>query len=157
MHVLCVEFPPMAYLSLLHHVMFSTKSRCPLIYQEFEERLWSYMGGIAKQNGFRALAIGGVEDHVHLLLSIHSVMGIAKAVQLIKAGSCKWVHDELGHTEFAWQESYGAFTIGVAQVAATERYINRQREHHKRVGFDAELRSILERHGIPVQSSLRDC
>jgi|SRR3954468_12898803 putative transposase len=146
----------MAYLSLLHHCVFSTKNRQLFIHRDIEERLWSYMGGIAKQNGFKALAIGGIEDHVHLLLSLHAVIGIAKAVQLIKAGSSKWMHEVIEMPEFGWQDSYGAFTVGISQQAATERYINRQRQHHAKVDFAAEWKMILKRHGLKVQPSLRD-
>jgi putative transposase len=114
------------------------------------------MGGIAKQNGFKALAIGGTEDHVHLLLSLHAVMGIAKAIQLIKTGSSKWMHEVMEVPRFEWQESYGAFTVGISQVASTERYINHQRKHHKRVDFVQEWNAILKKHGLQIQPSLRD-
>src|SRR5690242_5336607 len=75
------------------HVMFSTKGRRQLIRDPLKTNLWAYMGGIARNNGMRALAVGGTDDHVHLLLSLSAVMPIAKAVQLIKSGSSKWVHE----------------------------------------------------------------
>jgi hypothetical protein len=64
------------------------------------------------------------------------------------------MHEEVGRKRFAWQENYGAFTIGVSQVPATVKYINTQREHHKKRGFDAELRMILRKHGIALQEDL---
>ena len=70
------------------------------------------MGGIARQNRATALAIGGVEDHVLLLLSLPSSLAIAKAVQLIKGGSSAWVHETFpDHCHFGWQEGYGAVSV----------------------------------------------
>ena len=143
---------PHTYTSILVHVVFSTKERRQLIPEDLQQRLWSYMGGIARTNSMKALAIGGMEDHAHLLLSLHPTMPVAKGVQLIKAGSSKWMHEKVGRKSFAWQEAYGAFSIGVSQAEATVRYIHNQEEHHRRFGFDRELAMILKRHGIvPVR------
>lgn len=138
----------MAHTSLLVHVVFATKERRRLIDEQLQPRLWAYMGGIARSNDFKALAVGGIDDHAHLLLSLHPMMPVAKAVQLIKAGSSKWMHDKVGKPLFAWQESYGAFSIGITQAPRTIRYIERQREHHKRFGYERELEMILKKHGI---------
>lgn len=142
------------YSSLLVHYIFSTKNRERSIPEGVQPRLWSYMDGIARKNRMKALAIGGVEDHCHLLISLPTNLDVAHAIQLIKAGSSKWMHEEVGRKRFAWQENYGAFTIGVSQVIATVKYINTQKEHHKKRGFDAELRMILRKHGIALQEDL---
>jgi REP element-mobilizing transposase RayT len=136
------------YSSSLFHCTWSTKERRPLITPEMQERLWAYLGGIAKQNDMRALAIGGVEDHVHVLLSLPSTMPIAKAVQLLKGGSSKWVHETFPDKLFAWQEGYGAFSVGISQVDDTVAYIRGQAEHHQRRTFQEEFLAILEKHGI---------
>lgn len=138
-----------SFTSSLFHCTFSTKQRRKLISPMLEQRLWPYLGGIARTNHFKALAIGGVEDHVHLLLSLPSTMPIAKAIQLIKGGSSKWVHDEFAEQrDFGWQEGYGAFSIGISQVPVTVRYIENQREHHRKKTFQEEFLAFLERHGI---------
>jgi REP element-mobilizing transposase RayT len=138
-----------SYVSALFHCVFSTKERRKTITEDLQERLWPYMGGIARENNMRALAIGGIEDHVHLLLSIPSTLSIAKAMQLIKGGSSTWVHDTFSeHHQFAWQEGYGAFSIGIAQAADTKTYIANQREHHQTKTFQEEFMAFLERHGI---------
>ena len=101
-----------SYVSNLMHCVFSTKERLPLITPELEPRLWPYLGGIARENKMKAIAIGGTTDHVHGLLSLPATMSFAKAVQLIKGGSSKWVHDSFrDHRRFAWQEGYGAFSV----------------------------------------------
>ena len=136
-----------SYVSNLIHCAFSTKDRRRMINPEWEERVWAFMGGVARKNGFKALAVGGVEDHVHLLISIPGTMPVAKAVQLVKAGSSKMIRVTFTK-DFEWQEGYGAFSIGVSQAKATVAYIKNQRTHHKRIDFREEFRTFLRRHGI---------
>lgn len=138
-----------SYSSSLFHCVYSTKGRRKLITPDLSERLWPYLGGIARENGMKALAVGGVEDHVHLLLSLPSTLAVAKAIQLLKGGSSKWIHDTIpAHRAFAWQEGYGAFSIGASQVGVTEAYIRSQPEHHRTKTFEEEFLSFLKKHGI---------
>ena len=138
-----------SFVSGLFHCAFSTKGRRKLITPDLQERLWPYMGGIARENGMTALSIGGVDDHVHLLLAISSTISISKALQLIKGVSSKWVHDTFPkHQLFSWQEGYGAFTIGVSQTDRTTAYIQSQAEHHRKLSFQDEFRLILKKPGI---------
>ncbi len=138
-----------SYISLYMHVVFSTKSRQPLISFDVQNRLWAYMGGIARENQMKALSVGGTSDHVHILLSLPATLPVAKAVQLIKGGASKWVHETFRHLQqFAWQEGYGAFSVNVSLLEETMRYINNQPEHHKRKTFQEEYIEFLKRHGI---------
>jgi REP element-mobilizing transposase RayT len=138
-----------SYTSSLYHCVFSTKDRGKIIDADLQSRLWPYLGGIVRDNRMKALAVGGVEDHVHLLLSLPSTMTIAMAMQLVKGGSSKWVHDTFPNKrDFAWQEGYGAFSIGISQVDDTKRYIEHQAEHHRVKTFEEEFIAFLERHGI---------
>jgi len=131
------------------HCVFSTKDRHKTMSPQLQERLWPYLGGIARKNGIKALEIGGVEDHVHLLLSLPATMGVAKAMQLLKGGSSKWVHDNLPRLmAFAWQDGYGAFSIGKSQVEDTVDYIRSQTTHHRRVTFQEEFLAFLKKHEI---------
>jgi putative transposase len=113
------------------------------------------MGGIARANHFKALAVGGMPDHAHVLLSLPVAVPVPKALQLIKGGSSKWINDQSTRRSFAWQDAYGAFSIGISQVDDTIRYINTQKEHHARIGFDEEFRRILEKHGISAEDFSR--
>ena len=138
-----------SYISCLMHCVFSTSQRQKFISQDLQRRLWPFMGGIARENNWKTLAIGGVEDHVHLLLSLPATTPIAKAIQVIKGGSSKWVHENFPERrDFAWQEGYGAFSVGVSQIEATVHYIQTQREHHRKRTFAEEFLSFLKRHGI---------
>jgi putative transposase len=132
----------------LMHCTFSTKDRYPWISEELEQRLWPYIGGIARENQMKALAIGGIYDHLHALLSLPSTMSFAKAVQVIKGGSSKWVHEELRIKKFEWQAGYGAFSVSQSQLKKTIAYINHQKEHHKKKTFKEEFLQLLDKHRI---------
>jgi putative transposase len=137
------------YTSQLVHCVFSTKHRVPLIHASWRERLHGYMGGIAREQGMVALAVGGVEDHVHALLSLRPMHSVSKALQHLKGGSSHWVHETIPEQrDFAWQEGYGAFSIGISQVDVTIAYIAGQEAHHRKQSFQDELRAILRRHEI---------
>ena len=106
------------YVSDLVHCVFSTKLRRNLIQPEVQSDLWSFLGGIARKNKFKALTVGGTANHVYILLSLPADMALAKAMQLIKGASSRWMNES--HTRnFAWQEGYGAFTVGISQKAHT--------------------------------------
>jgi REP element-mobilizing transposase RayT len=139
----------MSYVSSYFHCVFSTKDRRPLITDQLRERLWPYLGGIARENGMKALEIGGVADHIHMLLSVPATMAISKALQLIKGGSSKWVHDTFPDRRlFGWQSEYAAFSVSVSQIDAVANYIRNQEEHHKRQSFSDEFVALLKKHGI---------
>ncbi len=138
-----------SYVCINVHYIFSTKRRQKIITSELQQRLWPYMAGIARENKMKALAIGGVEDHAHALLSLPSTLSIAQAIQLVKGGSSKWVSDTFEDLrDFAWQEGYGAFSVSISRVEDTISYIRNQREHHKKQTFKEEFVAILKRHGI---------
>jgi len=138
-----------SYVSLYIHIVFSTKGRQAMIPPDLQNRLWAYMGGIARENHMKALSVGGMQDHVHILLSLPATLPVAKAVQLIKGGSSKWVNDTFtGVKKFTWQEGYGAFSVNVFLLEDTIRYIESQGEHHKRKTFREEYVEFLKRHKI---------
>jgi putative transposase len=139
----------MSYISSYFHCVFSTKERRPFITPELRERLWPFLGGIARQNKMKAIEIGGVSDHVHILISLPSTMAISKAMHLIKGGSSKWVHETFPEQrEFAWQGEYGAFSVSVSQLEKISQYIKGQEAHHRKVTFQEEFRALLEKHRI---------
>jgi REP element-mobilizing transposase RayT len=138
-----------SYVSIYIHYIFSTKYRRKIITPELQQRLWPYMGGIARENKMKPMAIGGIEDHAHLFLSLPSTLSIAKAIQLVKGGSSTWVHDTFPQfRDFEWQEGYGAFSVSISRVAQTIAYIKNQKEHHQKQTFEEEYLAFLKKHGI---------
>jgi REP-associated tyrosine transposase len=139
-----------SYVACLIHCVFSTKGRRNLITPDIRNRLWSYIGGIARENSMSALAVGGTLNHVHVLLSIPQTMSIAQVMQKIKGVSSKWVHDEFPkHRDFKWQKGYGAFGIGLSQMKRTVEYIENQEEHHKGKTFEQEFVAFLKKNDLP--------
>lgn len=98
-----------------------------------------------------AVAIGGIEDHIHALINLGGLLGIAKAVQVLKANSSRWMNEHPGRTRFAWQDGYFACSVSRSLIPAVRKYIANQREHHKKMDFAAELALLLEKHGFEVQ------
>ncbi|HVF51899.1 MAG TPA: IS200/IS605 family transposase [Pyrinomonadaceae bacterium] len=140
---------PHSYTNQLMHYVWSTKERNKIIDANLREHLWPFIGGITRQNGMKALIVGGVEDHVHILLSLPANIAVSKAVQLIKGGSSKWVHETFpSHRNFAWQEGYGAFSLSISHVQDTISYIETQAAHHRKRTFKQEFLMFLQRHGI---------
>ncbi len=135
------------YVSDLIHCVFSTKGRRDLIPTDVQPKLWAYLGGIARKNGFKALMVGGTQNHVHVLLSLPATLPLAKAMQLIKGASSHLMNENYAK-EFAWQEGYGAFTVGISQMEQTISYIRRQPEHHKKRSFEEEFATFLKKHGV---------
>jgi REP element-mobilizing transposase RayT len=140
---------PMSLVSSYFHCVFSTKERRPLITPELRERLWPFLGGIARQNKMKAIEVGGVADHVHILLSLPATMPVAKAMQLIKGGSSKWIHETFpDQRAFAWQEEYGAFSVSVSQLDKTIEYVRGQEAHHRKLTFQEEFLVLLKKHRV---------
>ena len=137
------------YATNLLHCVFSTKERRNVLSPEIRSRLEPYLAGIARANGFKILAGRAVEDHAHVLLSLPPSLALAKAMQLVKGGSSKWVHDTFPEArDFGWQDGYGAFSIGISGLNATVAYIENQEEHHRKRNFEAEFVAFLKKHGI---------
>jgi REP element-mobilizing transposase RayT len=136
------------YLSLHYHLVFSTKNRQPLIDAAWRARLHEYLGGtIAGLGGFPQ-GIGGVADHVHLLVGLKATHCLADVLRELKKASSIWVHEQIGLAAFAWQEGYAAFTVSATARAAVRHYIANQEEHHRTKTYREELIEMLERAGV---------
>lgn len=108
--------------------------------------LHDYMAGIARSLNSQVHEIGGIEDHVHLLLALPRTLPLSKLIEEIKKGSSKWVKTKGSfYQDFAWQNGYGAFSIGQSNFNAVRTYIQNQREHHKKVSFQDECRAFLKK------------
>ena len=137
------------YTSLHYHIVFSTKNRENHIRPEAKDRIWAFIGGIARENKMKALCVGGTENHIHILLMAPPALALSKMVQFLKGGSSKWIHDTFpGMKRFAWQDGYGAFTVSKSQIPEVIRYIENQYDHHRVKSFQEEYLAFLKTHGI---------
>lgn len=144
------------YLSLHYHIVFSTKERRPMIADAWKDRLHEYLGGTVKGLGGFPQGIGGVADHVHLLVGLKSTHCLADFLRELKKASSAWVHDEIGMKSFAWQEGYAAFTVSATSRDGVKRYIANQAEHHRQRSFREELIDLLAKAGIEFDERYLD-
>jgi REP element-mobilizing transposase RayT len=135
--------------SLLIHIVFSTKHRQDFITPDIEPHLYAYLGGIAKQYQSRLLSAGGTANHVHLLVSQSKNMALSDLLEELKKSSSKWIKTQgTEFRRFHWQDGYGAFSIGASQIPAVKAYLARQKQHHQKKSFQEEFLELLEKYGI---------
>jgi len=139
---------PSTHVSLHFHVVFSTKERVPKIGPEVRGRLHADLGGVIRNIGGVALAVGGTADHVHLLCGLKATHAVADISRKVKCDSSRWIHDELRMPEFAWQEGYGAFSVSRSNVDSVRHYVLDQENHHRTRSFQEEYREFLQKHQI---------
>ncbi len=131
------------------HIVFSTKARIPLISLGLEERLKPFLGGILRSEDCPAIAIGGAADHMHTLCYLSRTISIADLVGRLKGRSSSWIGETFRMPQkFGWQGGYAAFSVSPSDVRGVADYIKNQREHHRRRGFQEELRELLKDHGM---------
>ena len=128
------------------HLVFSTKNRGKLLTRAFLPRLWAYTAAVCRNHDLLTFAVGGMEDHMHVLFRLPPTMALSDAVALVKSNSSKWL-GELGK-DFAWQEGYGAFSVSSSNIDRVIRYIESQEKHHRKISFEDEFITLLKRHGI---------
>lgn len=138
---------------LTFHVIWSTKNRSPLITSAVRDRLYAYIGGIVKKEKGKLLCIGGVADHIHLLLSLQPSVAISDLMRAIKAKSSSFMKEVLKQDSFEWQDGYGVFSVSASVIEKVIHYINHQEEHHRTISFQEEFVLFLKRHQIPYKEA----
>lgn len=141
-----------SYVSLVAHIVFSTEGRIPLITADHRESLYEYIGGIVRKERGSLLEIGGMPDHVHLLVRLRASLSLSEMVKQIKGGSSHWMNQSPENIHyFGWQNGYGAFSVSESQIAAVRRYIQNQERHHARRTFRDEMLTLLQKHRIEFE------
>ena len=131
--------------SLMVHIIFSTKNREPFVTPSIEPELFAYMGGILKNQNSRLLDAGGTADHVHLLISQSKNVSLSSLMKDLKKDSSLWIKRKgREFHNFHWQDGYGAFSIGHSQIPELKKYIRQQKEHHRKRTFQEELMAFLD-------------
>jgi putative transposase len=132
--------------------VFATKYRIRSLTPTIRAKLYPYLVGTGRALGIQVLAVNGVEDHLHLLISLPSNISLSEAVKKLKANSSRWLKEEFGQEKFAWQTGYSAFSVGLGAFEPTRHYIESQVEHHKRRDFKTEMAHMLEQHGMDISA-----
>jgi REP element-mobilizing transposase RayT len=144
------------YRSLHYHLVFGTKNREPFIEPAWRARLHDYLGGTIRGLGGFPEGIGGVVDHVHLLVGLKATHCLADVMRELKKASSVWVHEQVGMLAFAWQEGYSAFTVSATSREAVKHYIANQEEHHRVKSFREELVEMLNKAGVEYDPKYLD-
>ncbi len=139
---------PSTHLSLHYHLVFSTKDRASMIVPAWRDRLHAFLGGTVNHLEGVPEAIGGVGDHVHLLVGLNAMHQLSAVMREIKSVSSRWVREEIGIKLFSWQEGYGGFTVGAPQCPAVKKYIMEQERHHRKRTFQEEYMEFLKKGGV---------
>ncbi|MEN6625709.1 MAG: IS200/IS605 family transposase [Candidatus Sumerlaeia bacterium] len=136
------------YTNILYHIVFGPKQRRPLITPEIQPRLYEYLGGIIRAQRGVLYEIGGMNDHLHMLLRWNTD-AIKDLVREMKSDSTKWIHATFpGHNDFYWQSGGGIFTVSQSVVPHLTNYIQNQAKHHKKRSFAEEYIEFLKINGI---------
>ena len=138
------------------HVVFSVQNRTPSLKTTWRNRLFEYMTGIIQNHGHKLLQIGGVEDHVHILIGMQPTEALSELIMEVKRDSCKWINGQKfvkGH--FYWQEGYGAFSVSSTAVTKVCGYIAHQEEHHKGITYEEEKEMMVQRSTFQIDNQER--
>ena len=139
----------MSYTILTYHVVFATHGRRRWLSEPAADKLGGYVRGIAANLNGQLIAFGAAEDHVHVAASLPPTSAVSDLVGKIKANSSRWLRRNLdGFGLFRWQDGYAAFSVAPSVLPRVNRYIKRQREHHRRTTFEEELAALLAARGI---------
>jgi REP element-mobilizing transposase RayT len=138
--------------NLVYHIIFSTKGREPMIVPEIRDELHRYIGGIIKGESGVLLQIGGMPDHIHMVIKLKPIHSLSEIMRKVKGSSSKWINEQNRIAGgFAWQEGYGAFTVSESQISVVLQYVKEQQNHHRNRSFKDEFIRVLQRHRVEYE------
>jgi REP element-mobilizing transposase RayT len=140
---------PQSLSAIYIHLIFSTKERFPYLTDEQIQRdLHAYLGEISKRLDCPPIRVGGVEDHVHLLARFGHTITQAEWIKELKRVSNGWLKTEAGLRHFQWQAGYADFSVSASQLETVKRYIENQKDHHRRLSYQDEVRKFLKKYSM---------
>ena len=133
------------YTQIYIHYVFAVQNRIGLIQSSWRDELYKYMTGTITNKGHKLLQIGGMPDHIHVLVSMSPKQAPSDLMADVKRSSSLWINDKrLVMGKFSWQEGYGAFSYGKSQISDIANYVENQERHHKRQTFMEEYLEFLK-------------
>jgi len=137
------------YTQLYVHLVFATKERCPVLTDDRQNEIYAYITALVRDNDSYLFAIGGTDDHLHLLISLHPSHSVSDMARIVKANSSRIINKkEWLKRRFSWQEGYGAFTCSQSNLDQVIHYIKHQKEHHSKQTFLDEYKDLLFKYQI---------
>jgi REP element-mobilizing transposase RayT len=140
---------PQSLSKVILHLVFSTKNREPWLDLDVRPRIHAYLATICRDLGAELVRVGGVADHVHVVMTLPRTLSQARMIEQIKKTSSKWIKTrDPRYRGFFWQRGYGAFSVSSSQLAAVLKYVDAQKQHHRTRTFQEEYRDLLRRHRV---------
>ena len=140
---------------ILIHMVFATIERKPIILGDFKPDLHAYMAGTVRGLGAFLHALGGVEDHCHLVFDLPPKLALADFANQLKSATSRWARSN-GYREFGWQRGYGAFSVNQSSLERAVQYVESQEAHHRKQTFRDELAEFLRVHGMDADGEFID-
>ncbi len=127
------------------HFVIAVKYRQALIDDSIEEEVHKYISGIIQNNSHKLLCIGGMPDHVHILVGFNTTQSIADFMSKVKSNSSRWINENRKTKfKFEWQDGYGVFSCSKSHMNNVISYLNNQKEHHRLKSFTEEFTEFLK-------------
>lgn len=131
------------------HIIFHVKTKSPIIHDTDLERVHEYIGQLINKMGCQTVRVGGVGNHVHAVCMLSREETVSHLVEEMKRNSSRWIKTlSPRYRSFAWQGGYAAFSVSRSVVDKVVRYVNNQKEHHKKLTFEEEYIKFLKLHNI---------
>ncbi len=137
------------YTKIYIHVIFTVQGRQNLISKQHKDELYKYITGIIQSKKQKVIAIGGMPDHIHILIGIKPDVALSDLVRDAKANSSKFINEKrwvMG--KFGWQEGFGAFSYSHSQLDTVANYIKNQEKHHSKKTFREEYLELLKKFDV---------
>lgn len=137
------------YHQIYLQIVFAVKYRTALLEDSWKSKLFAVIGNLINENNAKTIIVNGVEDHVHCLITIKPTICISDLMKVVKAKSSKYINDnQLTQSKFSWQVGYGVFSYSQSQIDFVYKYINNQKEHHKKESFNKEYLNFLNKFNV---------
>ena len=134
------------------HLVFAAKARYPQLTNQHQKQIHAYLAGKAKENECYINAIGGTDDHIHILININPKYSISDIAKILKGSSSHYINEKkISYTHFEWQTGYGAFSVSQSNLSKVIDYIRSQAEHHRKLSFMDEYVSLLDKYKISYE------
>lgn len=143
---------PQSFTSLKCHIIFSTRGRKRALDRKYFCRLRKCLQKILVGQRCQLVEMGGDDDHLHLLVGLHPSASVANVVRSLKSSSSGWIGRNFGELKFpGWQKGYAAFSVSPSQIDGVRSYIQNQREHHRKMSFEEEVRRLMKKIGVEIR------
>lgn len=141
------------FVSCLLHVVLGTRKQQKYLSPDVRKQLFSYLAIVGKSKSLKIIALGGGDDHVHILMAIPPKISIESAVLPLKYSSTTWLRQNFTFLRsFDWSSDFAAFSIGRSQLDSTLQYIENQEQYHQKKSFQEEYKDFLNYHHIPFDA-----